>query len=302
MNYDFDRDFVRWVDDPEMLNRLYAYRSPVMREGRAYVIPSATHPGQTEKKTGITTVMKLHIYKAGAHSRDRMRQRTGRGQQRGNTRPAVVHRWLAFNAPLRAGQRPAILLLKGAERGTMVHRQIMEIVFGASMEAVLRLPGNRLGIHPYARMVLTHLINEMGLRPFLSEFRIHDAVIDCATQIDLVAIDKTGRIVFIELKTGYSEGRFLRDCGDSWRIRALADVSATFPCNERNKAVVQIVGGAVMAARKLRIPGTAFSTCVLRVDDYGVYAEIVEPRFMNWLADVLYASLVAERAARHIAR
>ena len=83
----------------------------------------------------------------------------------------------------------------GKKRGIRVHKDIQIYVEGGNKWAPEYVP------HPWSRKIIAILtINKIV--PLISEFTVWDPLIEVATNVDLICMDRFGNIVAVELKTG----------------------------------------------------------------------------------------------------
>lgn len=296
----YTEDFDRWVRDPRALRRVWAYNSPVHSEGKGYRL---IYNGRFLPMIGLTTLMGSGMIATDpAAARIRKQQRkdrwyhnkaiygTGHGrstdgtglkkqQQRPRKKTTATSKLLE-TSPLR--------FLTGQARGSLVHRQMVDVLFCTSMEEFHHRPGNQMGLHPYVPRLIA-LMLERHVRPLKAEYRIHSFELGCATQVDVVGVDRDGCITFVEIKTGYSEGAFDKERGgDIWIIPGLDAKRDSFPCTDRNKAIVQLVLGAEMCIRELGLDRQFVRYMLLRIDDMGSQVIQLSPEFALDIVEIVY--------------
>lgn len=308
MNLSYQRDIAEWVRTDRWLALVQAHQSPVAKEGGVFRLfsqdPAAPAALQRSYNlAGVTRLMADYVYR---ESGKRARPASSRGGKAGRAQRGMRKSQYGEDtgglgrpsAPEFAGAGKSdghtMLRLTGPMRGTLVHRQIEDSVLHDNENFLRR---HAQGMHPWARSLMKCLLKR-GMRPFRAEFTVHDADMGAATQIDLLAVDQTGRLVFIENKTGYGGGDWMCVAeGTAWRLDVLTALGASFPCNPRNRAVVQATLGALMAVRMLRLPEEAFAVLVLRVHDAAVDYVPVHPDFVRTTGLALYGALLAARRA-----
>lgn len=279
MNITYE-DILAWVRDPQWVQALVAHDSPVINTGGLYTYVSPPPPrgtGRTRTLRGLTRVMAedlLTPVDTGERGSGRGRGRgRGRGKGRGGARGSDglrVQRLRAATAPDLSARPTAGIArrsstmdgLRGAVRGSYIHAQIEAVVM---LDATSFARKYRHGMNAWARHLMQDLLRR-ELHPFKAEFVVYDLLLRCATQIDLVAVDAAGVLVFIENKTGYANGKWTEASDALWRTPVLAN-RRDFPPTPRNRAVVQITLGALMAARMLRLPAAAWRAAVMRIDE-----------------------------------
>lgn len=112
----------------------------------------------------------------------------------------------------------------GFIRGTRVHRELDEFV-KLDMKNFAKLNPK---VHPWTKSVL-RCIKDNEWIPVACEFMVFDPLIRVGTAIDMVCVTKLGKIVFLELKTGYGNGFF---CGSKSMTGPLSKVMDDSPANQ----------------------------------------------------------------------
>ncbi len=175
--------------------------------------------------------------------------------------------------------------IAGHVRGSLVHGQVHDF-FTLDRRSFQRRNGS--GAHPWAAMAVTELLKRDKL-PVASEFIVWNEQLRVGTAIDFIAVDKaTGTLEFYELKTGYAApGEWTRSVGP---MRGpLAGVLEDTP---RNRAVVQIVAGALLAIVGHQVTAR-FACYVMHVNGAGVDFLRVDPAFVDAHSERLWAALRA---------
>ena len=291
LGWTFERDIASWVIESTWVRRIKTFESPVLREGDAYWL--ALPQGKLERLVGVTTIIDraLVVDDPDTLLMRKLQRRRAREQEKNLYGKRRRKRTGARKIPLAVSPQSPLEALKGRELGNLVHRQLLDVLTSQTYEQFRDRPGNSLGIHPYVPRVIKYLL-KLGVRPFLAEFRVHDLRIQCATQIDMLAVDAVGRIAFIELKTGYSGGRYNEEHkGETWINPALARHGTAFLCTPRNKAIVQVLLGAEMCIRELQIPRNMTRYIVLRIDKEGHSRSCFTSKDYAVIQQEVYASL-----------
>lgn len=178
----------------------------------------------------------------------------------------------------------------GLIKGSQVHRELREFVT-LDAERFARQHG---ALHPYSRRVLRVLVDEMRWHPFLPEKDIADELLGIGTSVDMILVDAQGRLVLIEVKTGYRDYFEQADGQMRGAVVALKN-------NVLNQATMQVAVAALILQRRYALPAEAMRLYVLRVDDAQVELVPVPPRFLQEFGDAIYRNLAAfatRRAAR----
>jgi len=168
----------------------------------------------------------------------------------------------------RTATRAAVL--NGAQLGSLVHQQMADLIdmdnAGFARKYGVRDEGaGGGGLHVNTECLMKAII-EQGMVPVRPEFLVYNLAAGHATRIDNVAIElATGRLVFIEYKTGYGEGKFMEPARHlRWRHPAMA-ASGT-PCSPYSMACTQITLGTAMAVQQMHLPPEAYRLQVMHVD------------------------------------
>lgn len=161
----------------------------------------------------------------------------------------------------------ARLAARGAQLGSRVHQQMADLVYmtraGFAAKWGRREEGR--GVHVNTEALMQSIMDG-GCVPLRPEFLVYDLARGWATRIDMVAIElATGRLKFIEYKTGYGEGCFLQpDRHKRWRSPLLRDhVQAWSPYVS---ACTQQTLATSMAVALMRLPPEAYVTEVKHVE------------------------------------
>lgn len=289
------QDMVDWVEDPRALEALKRYTSPVLKEQYGYKIMVGR---QRVRLIGLTTIMKHAMvredkdvaqFRAAYRRQQRMVERqqgTGR-RRRGKTTASQLQ---VKSSPLAE--------ITGSELGTLVHRQVLDVLTCSTAEQFRGRPGNQWGLHPFVPRII-HLLLKSGIRPVHSDYRIHDTTLKCATEIDIVGVNAQGGIVFIEIKTGSSDGAWTTEKGgEIWFAAPLHRRRITFPCTPKNKAIVQVLMGGEMCMRRFGLPVDTVTFVVLRIGYDGHSLKIFRPGYKDDLRLELYDYM--QQVARQI--
>jgi hypothetical protein len=320
MNLSFDVDILGWVRDKTGVTTLMAKEPRVINASGRYVYVPARPGSQPYSLKGVTRVMDevlcatdeeesdsaehAHRFPTAGQLAPRKRPPPRRRARKATASSDPVRQRRRIHAatapefdagPVRGvGRRHTMDGLRGAVRGSYIHQQIEAAVM---LDAGSFARKYREGMNPWAHHLMADIIAR-GMRPFRAEFVVYDLHIGCATQIDLVAVDKDGTLVFIENKTGYGNGVWARPTDAYWVTPTLSRLPS-FPCTPRNKAVVQITLGAIMAAKMLGLSMKAYRLAVMRIDEHVIEYIPVASDFILREGVALYEHLLAvHRAAR----
>ncbi len=273
------RNVVEWVrrrhGDPKWVRKLRKHASShvVPTQGRGYLYTNGT---KNRHLRGVTTWMK-----------GLSRQRPSSPHHR-RTMQQPPNPTIAIRGPLGA--------LTGAERGTLVHRQVEDMV---NLDRLSFRRAHRQGEHPWARDVHEAMVSGYHWRPVRAEFTVYSLRLNVATNIDLILTDRRGNIIVVELKTGYAAGAFDTNADNrAWSPAFLRE--AGVPKTPFGDALVQVVLGAELLRRRWRIPLSKLKLFVVRVDGGGVEFNQVKRSLFREIAPPLMARLKASAATKKL--
>ncbi len=130
----------------------------------------------------------------------------------------------------------------GVKRGRDVHNEVCDFV--------TMLDDRFHAAHPLVDPITKRVVcklGKLGLLGIAAEFRVYDRDLGVGTAIDLLCLDAEGRLVAIELKTGYNDGVFVRPrSSNESRMR---DVFAHVPDTVLNRARFQLALGVLLLER-----------------------------------------------------
>lgn len=183
---------------------------------------------------------------------------------------------------------PGPLQLTGAERGSLVHRQLEHAVNQGHLD---RDPD------PYTTSMLHAMVQVYKWQMIRSEFLVHSLPHNVGFKVDLLACDRKGRMIVGEVKTSYVGGAFdFNSSGCAWRLACLRD--AGIPCTPFGLATVQVVLGAALIARRWRFPVKRMRLYVVRVDHTGVEFSRIHHTIYHQIAAPLLAHMLTTAGAR----
>lgn len=174
----------------------------------------------------------------------------------------------------RQEMRNAAALARGATRGSLVHAHL-----SAFTQLDARSFRNEHGpwVHPMATLVSDACLARKWI-PYWCDYAVKDVEGRWATEIDATCLDKYGRIVYIELKTGYKDGQFHAvplNPHDARFVHAVPPLlqwghDLGLKNTAHDRAVLQHLLGVTLAAQFNRqVPGT-YRAYIVRVDDTAV--------------------------------
>lgn len=179
---------------------------------------------------------------------------------------------------------------RGILRGNIVHQQIEDLV---ALDSERFLRKYRNGAHKWSHDALQAIL-ERGVRPLACELGVVALDLGIATKIDMVAVKRSGRLVFIEFKTGYDAPRAWRGHTQEMQkcLRGVLNDTA------QNRAIVQVIAGALMAKRSRALQGD-FECWVVHISSAGTTFDVVHGDFVLQHGPRIYAALAAHQEARN---
>ena len=180
-------------------------------------------------------------------------------------------------------RNPVLDGARGAVRGTVVHRQVVEYL---TLNTTYLDKRNPMGVHDWCERVFA-LMLEKKVLPALGNVPVFDLPRRLCTELDLVGVSEpSGHLVLVEIKTGYRGAAWTTSRGAMRNgLRGVLDDTPL------NRAIVQLVVSAVLLAQGHGVPGD-LELWVLHVDEEGARRHVVTPAFLQ-----LYGPLLVEELA-----
>jgi hypothetical protein len=181
---------------------------------------------------------------------------------------------------------------QGLITGTQVHKELRDFTV-LDVKNFRKLYG---ALHPYCERLLSAILDRQKWLAFLPEFDIYDEALHIGTSIDMVCLDRDGRLVLLEFKTGYKN---YFDNADGNMRRVLAGMRNT----PQNQATLQLTSAAQILHRQYGVPLDAMRLYVMRVDDESLDIVPVDGQFVSHVGHHVYQGLLQyqqEKAARKL--
>jgi hypothetical protein len=168
----------------------------------------------------------------------------------------------------------------GVIRGSQIHRELRDFVVldGKNFKK------NHKRLHPYSSRILRVIIETMQLQPFLPEHDIYDDDLGIGTSVDMICLDKDGRLVLLEFKTGYKD---YFENADGYMQHCLAKMRNTI----QNQATLQLSSAALILEKKYEIPLSDMRLYIIRVDDESIDVVPVDNTFVKTFGPSIYKDL-----------
>ena len=184
---------------------------------------------------------------------------------------------------------PAPLNVTGAERGTLIHQQMLDYITCSTTEFNTKHPA---GPHPWMTRLHDLIVTDQGWRPIRGEYHVHCPASGLTADLDGVAVRHDGRLVFLEYKTGYAHGVFQHRLIGKWRkdspMRKLP-----YPCTQLTLAKIQVLLGAILAMRQLGLPTVDdFDAVVVLVNGKENLVFPLSKAFVTSMGQLLYCYLL----------
>ena len=283
MQIDDERDLVPHMRRRDWFDRLARHVSRCVSEGSQYL--DMGPPRRFMR--GVTSVMRQELWTA-CRPRRLVPAAAAHTTKAKTRTKATTKKKNAHTSTGAAVEKRARLAVGGAMRGTLIHRQLHDAI--ALDEAnFMRLHPD--GSHPWLRPLVQALVQRRW-QPARSEFVTRARALRMATRIDLICVDEEGRLVFIELKTGYDPITFHETADGRW-LKGSPPHRHRWPCTPFRRAVVQCMLGALMLAAELDLPDAAYRTAVVRVDDAAVELIEIEHHVLSTVGAATYAAILA---------
>jgi len=176
-------------------------------------------------------------------------------------------------------------------QGSQVHRQIDQVVKLGVSEFLAR----NVSFHPYALAVILALhAFDPELRILHSEYLAGCPTLGIATRIDIVCVDRAGRIYVVETKTGSPTAHSWTGC-NGLMGGALKDY---FGNSAHNRAKVQAIAGAMLAILGTQLSLGQVRCLVAHVNAEHVTLELVPDDVVATVGPIIYAALLTRRKHR----
>jgi len=171
----------------------------------------------------------------------------------------------------------------GVIRGSQIHKELRDFVVldGKNFKK------NHKRLHPFSSRILRVIVETMKWMPFLPEHDIYDEDWGVGTSIDMICLDKDGRLILLEFKTGYKD---YFENPDGYMQHTLARMSNTI----QNQATMQLTSAALILEKKYHVPVEQMRLYVIRIDDETLDIVPVDRSFVQKLGPSIYQDLLAQ--------
>lgn len=169
----------------------------------------------------------------------------------------------------------------GLIRGVHVHAQLRDFVVLDKKNFKKKYKE----LHSYCSKILSAIIGRLNLKVFISELDIYDESLGIGTSLDMVCLDKDGKLGILEFKTGHTKSF---DCPDGKMQLTLKDMRNTI----QNQSIMQVFTGALILHRAYQIPLDQMKLYVIRVDDESLDIIPVQSEFLEKMATPVYNDLL----------
>jgi hypothetical protein len=196
----------------------------------------------------------------------------------------------------------AMMNARGFARGTMIHRQVNELM-KLDVDNFFQL---NAGAHPWTVQVLQELDGH-GIRVITTEFPVGRVILDKrdpqkpvvlfarGTRIDMIGVNKRGELQFIELKTGYESEYSWTGVHGQMR----APLHNVYDNTELNRAAVQCIAGTMLCLRGHKLDLEQPYDCwVVRVNSNGPKLWHIDRAVVGKYGPVIYQALVKHEMKR----
>ena len=140
-------------------------------------------------------------------------------------------------------------------------------------------------LHPWSKQILLHIITRMNWRPLKSEFNIYDEGLRIGTSIDMICLNKDGKLVFLEFKTGYKDYFTSHDGFMSHSLHFMRS-------SPLNWAVIQLIFSVLMVIRNFpQINLEDTESYVIRIDDENLQSFPIKNEFIQVMGKFLFTDV-----------
>lgn len=171
----------------------------------------------------------------------------------------------------------------GKLRGTVVHNELEDFIFYDSKNFRKKHPS----IHSYTHKILQFILETMQWKLVRSEFDIFDEQLRLGSSIDIVAVNKKGQIVLIEVKCGYQQ---TFDNHDGYMHGVLSKLTNS----PHHQANLQLITAAVLVIKHHQIPLSNLLLYVIRVDDDDLYYYEINNEYVQKKGAKIYNQLLQD--------
>lgn len=171
---------------------------------------------------------------------------------------------------------------QGLITGTQVHKEMHDFTVLDAKNFHKVYEG---ALHPYCERLFDVILKRQVWLPFLPEFDIYDEALGIGTSIDMVALDRDGRLVLLEFKTGYKN---YFDSEDGYMHGTLAGMRNT----PQNQATLQLTSAAQILHRQYGVPLSDMLLYIMRIDDESLDIIPVDAQFVSHVGHFVYQGLL----------
>jgi hypothetical protein len=173
----------------------------------------------------------------------------------------------------------------GLMRGSDVHKEVADYIFLDRAMFLKKHPS----IHILTKQLMLYITEEMKWRPLRAEFDLYDQELRIGTSIDMICLnEQTGRLVLLELKTGYSDYWHL---SDSKLLGGMHKLSNS-PCH---LAVLQLLASTMLLLRHHTLKMDELELYVLRIDEQGIESYKLDNQVSGRQLQTIYQDLLQQR-------
>jgi len=170
----------------------------------------------------------------------------------------------------------------GTIRGTEVHRQLQDFI---ELDPKNYLKKHRNSTQSFMKRIMTYILRYTDWEPLRAEFDVFDETLRIGTSIDMVCVNREGRLIFIEIKTGY---RNYFDDHSGYMAHSLSKLTDS----PRHQAYIQLMTACMFVVRNHGIPVSRMALYVLRVDEDDVYPYPIDNDYFERKMPLIYQDLL----------
>lgn len=174
----------------------------------------------------------------------------------------------------------------GSIKGTKVHEQIEDFVLLDKKNFLKK----HIGLHPWSKRILNHIVDKMKWIPLKSEYNIYDESLMIGTSIDMICVDlSNGKLILLEFKTGY---KTYFENNDGFMEHSLYLMKNS----PLNWATIQLVFSIIMLLKQVQhLRLSDIEAYVIRIDDDTVDSYAIDQTFIKRMTHPIYSDMIHSR-------
>lgn len=168
----------------------------------------------------------------------------------------------------------------GTILGKKIHKQLEDFILLDKKN--FRKIHNHL--HSWTDRILRYIMSDMSLQPLQGEFMIYDETLRIGTSIDMICVNKEGKLIFFEFKTGYKD---YFENNDGMMTKSLFFMKNS----PLNWATIQLITSVIMISKSHSIPLNDTLSYIIRIDDHDLDCYNIPNSFIKKTSHHIYNDL-----------